>query len=128
MRQKSFSVLARVKSFEHGFEGLRDMVATEHNAWIHAFATVLALALTVWLKIEAVEFVIVVLAVVSVWVAEAFNTVLEVMADLVVGSRYSRIVKRAKNIGAGAVLITVLGAVCVGIVILGPPLSERLMN
>ena len=102
------------------------MLTTEPNAWVHAVATLLALFCAWWLHVGKGEFALIILAIVGVWVAEAFNTVLELMADLVVGQRYSRIVKRAKDIAASAVLITSVGALGIGMVILGPGVCERI--
>ncbi|MBI4394936.1 MAG: diacylglycerol kinase family protein [Candidatus Omnitrophica bacterium] len=125
-RENSFSITARVKVFSHAFAGLKDMLLTEPNAWIHAFATVLVLELAWWLGIDSTSFALIIIAIVLVWVAEAFNTVLEIMANLVVGQRYSKIVKRAKDIAAAAVLIAAIGALGVGIVILGPHIYLRM--
>ena len=124
-KENPFSIGSRLKSFAHAFAGLWDMLATEHNAWIHALATFLALDFAWWLGIDQEGFVLIVIAIVIVWVAEVFNTVLEIMANLVVGERYSKTVKRAKDIAAAAVLIASIGAVIVGVTILGPPFYQR---
>ena len=128
MRKKEnpFSIESRVRSFAHAFAGLWDMLATEHNAWIHALATFLALDFAWWLGIDRKGFALIVIAIVMVWVAEVFNTVLEIMANLAVGQRYSKTVKRAKDIAAAAVLIASIGAVMIGVAILGPPFYERM--
>lgn len=110
-----FSIRSRFESFAHAFQGLGDMIRSEHNAWIHALATILALGLAWWLQIGRIGFVLIVMAIVIVWVAEAFNTVLEIIADLVVGERYSKTVKRAKDIAAAAVLIAVVGAALIAV-------------
>ena len=125
-RESQFSIVSRLKSIAHALAGLGDMLFTEHNAWIHALATILALDFAWWLGIDRTGFALIIIAIVIVWVAEAFNTVLEVMADLVVGQRYSKMVKRAKDIAAAAVLIATLGAAGIGVVIFGPPLCQRL--
>ena len=117
MRKKdhTFSILSRLQSLIHAFTGLKDMLLTEHNAWVHALATILALDFAWWLGIDRKGVALIVIAIVLVWIAEAFNTVLEIMADLIVGQRYSRMVKRAKDIAAAAVLIASIGAVGVGL-------------
>ena len=126
-RRNRFSIISRLESIGYAARGFRDMLLTEPNAWIHAVLTIFALDLAWWLHINHAEFALIVISIVMVWVAEAFNTVLEIMADLVVTpQRYSRIVKRAKDIAAGAVLAASVGALAVGIVILGPPLCQRL--
>ena len=106
---------SRLESFAHAFRGLGDMIRSEHNAWVHVLATILALGLAWRFQIGRIGFALVIIAIVIVWVAEAFNTVLEIMADLVVGERYSKTVKRAKNIAAAAVLIAAFGAVAIAI-------------
>ncbi len=127
MRKKEpFSIIGRIKSLSHAFRGLFDMISTEHNAWIHVLATILVIDLAWWLHLNSTEFAFIIISIVLVWIAEAFNTVLEIMADLVVGQRYSRVVKRAKDIAAAAVLIAVFGAIIIGFVILGPHLCLRL--
>ena len=125
-KNQSFSWTKRIKSFSYAVRGLIDMISTEHNAWFHALATMIVIALACWFRITVVEFAFIVIAIVLVWIAEAFNTVLEIMADLVVGERYSRLVKRAKDIAAAAVLFAVIGAVVIGILILGPHLYNQL--
>jgi diacylglycerol kinase len=110
----------------HALEGVRDMIATEPNAWIHAIVTVAVLSVSWWLEIRETQLAVVVLAIMGVWVAEAFNTVLEIMANLTVGERYSSKVKRAKDIAAGGVLIACFGAAVIGFIIIGPPLFERI--
>lgn len=125
-QNRTFSIKSRLRSFAHAFTGFGDMLFTEHNAWVHAVATILALDFAWWLGINRVEWVLIIVAIVLVWTTEAFNTVLEIMADLVVRQRYSRIVKRAKDIAAAAVLIASIGALSIGIIILGPPLWQRL--
>jgi diacylglycerol kinase (ATP) len=127
MAEKKPSFLAsRIKSFAYAYEGLRDMISTEQNAWIHAAATVIALGLAWWLDITKTEWALIILAIVGVWVAEAFNTVLETMADLTVGARQSKAVKRAKDMAAAAVLVAAIGALAIGLTILGPGLCQRL--
>lgn len=126
-KKVNLSLKSRLRSFNYAFVGLRDMMRTEPNAWLHAFATALALGLAFWLEVGKVKFCILILAIVSVWMAEAFNTVLEIMADLVALDRYSRIVKRAKDIAAAAVLVACLGALAIGLIIFGPPLYDRLI-
>ena len=125
-RKEPFSVVARIKSVAHAVRGLTDMISTEHNAWLHLIATIIALDLAWWLRVSSVEFALIVISIVLVWIAETFNTVLEIMANLVVGQRFSRLVKRAKDIAASAVLIAAFGALVLGLMILGPHLHSRL--
>ena len=114
-----FSIRSRRRSLGHALAGLRDMLITEPNAWLHATATVLVLVLCWCFHVDQKGFALIVVAIVMVWVAEAFNTVLEIMMDFVSSQQYSPIIKRAKDISAAAVLIASIGAVAIGVAVLG---------
>lgn len=115
----------RIKSFFNASRGLRDILSTEHNAWVHAAFTVGVLFLSWWLRISADEFVLIMIFVCLVWIAEAFNTVLELVIDIV-SPQYSCSARRAKDMAAAAVLFASLGAFIAGMILLGPPLLLRL--
>jgi diacylglycerol kinase (ATP) len=118
---RSFSLAARVASFGHALRGLAELVATQHNAWIHAAATLAACALAALLGISAGEWLAVVLAISSVWTAEALNTAFESLCDVVSPELHPR-VRRAKDVAAGAVLVSATGAATVGLIVFGPRL------
>ncbi len=123
--KKPFSFLDRIKSFQHGINGLIDIIKTEHNAWIHAVATILVLIMSWWLGLSPIEWAFILVAIAAVWMAEAFNTVIEMLVDFVAPT-YTQPAKRAKDIGAAAVLIVSIGSSIVGLIILGPPFLERI--
>jgi len=116
-----FTFMGRLRSFRHAIMGLAFVLRSQHNAWLHAVATALAVVLGVVLKIGIDEWCVLVLAVVTVWVAEAFNTGLEVLADAAVSERHP-IVKIAKDVAAAAVLLSALGALVVGAILFLPRL------
>jgi len=115
----------RVRSFKYAFSGLHDILTTEHNAWIHAIFTIIIVTVALSLKIPFIEFVLIIIVITLVWVAEAFNTVLEIVVNMV-SPRYSKVAKRAKDIAAGAVLVAAIGACIVGLILLGPPLLDMI--
>ncbi len=114
----------RIQSFGHAFRGLKDILKTEHNARVHAVFTLIALGISAWLGIDGVRFLLIMLAVALVWIAEAFNTVLEVVVDIV-SPEYSVSAGRAKDLSAAAVLIAAITALIIGIVIWVPALLVR---
>ena len=122
-----FTFMGRVRSFRHAIMGLAFVLRTQHNAWLHAIATVLAIILGVALRLPLGEWCMLALAVVMVWVAEAFNTGLEVLADAVVSERHP-VVKIAKDVAAAAVLLSALGAVVVGAIIFVPRLVDVILQ
>ena len=122
-KNESF-VKARIKSIGYALAGLKDILKTEHNAWVHAFATVVVLLLSAWLRLDTIKLIIIIIFITLVWISEAFNTVLELVIDIV-SPEYSETARRAKDIAATAVLIAALGAFAAGLIILGPPLLAK---
>jgi diacylglycerol kinase (ATP) len=116
-----FSVSARIRSFRHALRGIWVTLATQHNAWIHAAATIAAVAAGFALGIRRVEWIAVVLAIIAVWTAEALNTAFEALCN-VASPEFHPLVERAKDVAAGAVLISAIGAVVVGLLVFGPRL------
>ena len=121
----AFTLRGRIQSFRCAFAGAWFILRSQQNAWVHALATVLVVALAAVLRIDATGWALVLVAVVGVWLAEAFNTALEVVSD-VIEPKFHPSVGVAKDIGAGAVLFAAVSAVAVGLLVLGPPLAQRL--
>lgn len=101
------------------------MLATQHNAWIHAVATLLVVSLASWLRLAPLEWCAVVGAIVSVWTAEALNTALELLAD-VASPEFHPLAEKAKDVAAGAVLISAIGAAAIAGLVLVPHLRIQL--
>jgi diacylglycerol kinase (ATP) len=120
---RTFSFAARIASFGHALRGLAEVVATQHNAWIHAAATLAACALAALLGISAGEWLAVVLAISAVWTAEALNTAFEALCD-VASPDHHPLVRRAKDVAAGAVLVSATGAATVGLIVFAPRLLQ----
>lgn len=118
-----FTLSARIRSVRHAIQGIGLMLRTQHNAWIHALATVGVILTGVYFGVSVPEWCWLVLAIVSVWTVEALNTSLELLAD-VASPDFHPLVAKAKDVAAGAVLLAALGAVVIGILIFGPYLSE----
>lgn len=119
MDDNGFSLTARLKSFRYAFAGVAFMLRTQHNAWLHLAASGLVIAAGIFLRVSAGDWRWLVAAMVMVWVAETFNTAVEYVCD-VVSPGYSEVVKHAKDIAAGAVLIAALGAAAIGALTLLP--------
>ena len=93
---RSFSIAARLRSVGYALKGVRSMLVTQHNAWIHAAATAAAAGLGFGLRISAEEWCLLVLAIVMVWGAEALNTSFEFLCD-VVSPEFHPLVEKAKS-------------------------------
>ena len=123
--ENRFSARARLESVRYAVRGLGSMLSSQHNAWIHALATIAAVLLGLGLRIGPSEWAAIVLAIVAVWTAEALNTAFEGLCD-VASPEFHPLVERAKDVAAGAVLIAALGAVTVACVVFGPRLLRVL--
>ena len=126
MTNHPFQFSARVHSFGYAFRGIRVMLASQHNAWIHAVATIAACGVGIWLRISAAQWCWIVLAIMAVWTAEALNTAFEFLAD-VASPEFHPLVEQAKDVAAAAVLIAAIGAGVVGLLVLGPSLWAKLL-
>lgn len=124
MATESLTFTGRLRSVAHALRGIRVMISSQHNAWIHAAATVLVVAAGVWFELSVAEWCWIVLAVMSVWTAEALNTAFEFLTD-VASPTFHPIAGKAKDVAAGAVLLTAIGAVIIGALVFGPHVVAR---
>ena len=117
-----FTLSARVRSLVCAGRGIGVMLRTQQNAWIHAAATIVVLAAGFVLRVSAVDWCLLALATMSVWTAEALNTAFEFLTDIASPS-FHPLAEKAKDVAAGAVLITACGAAVVGLIVFVPHLS-----
>lgn len=121
--QSSRSYLAgRVRSFAYAFAGLHHLVRREPNARIHFLLTIGAIAAGLWLRIGLADWRWLALAIGLVWAAEALNTVIERLCDLVSPGPDDE-VKIIKDVAAGAVLVCAATAAALGTATLLPYLE-----
>lgn len=116
---RPFQFTGRIRSFKFAFVGIWTMLKSQHNAWVHAFATVVVVSAGLLCGVSPSEWCWLVLAIMAVWIAEALNTAFEFLAD-VVSPEFHPLVKNSKDVAAGAVLISAIGSVIIGLLILGP--------
>jgi diacylglycerol kinase (ATP) len=118
---------SRVKSFQYAFEGWWHVLRTQRNAWIHALVSSIVFGLGFWLQISRHEWAILLLTIMVVWMAEFMNTALEALVDLATPD-YHPLAKIAKDVAAASVLVGALGAILIGLLILGPPLWQKIIG
>ncbi len=117
--KNNFSFNGRIRSIKYALEGISFLLKTQYNAWVHLAATVIVILTGIILNIEALHWVIIIIAIVSVWVAEALNTAFELLCD-VTHPAFHPVVKKAKDVSAGAVLISALGSIIIGLIVFVP--------
>ena len=123
----SLTFTGRIRSMRCAFVGVRLMIASQKNAWIHAAASLTVVAVGLFLRLTTAEWCWIVLAVVSVWTAEALNTAFEFLTD-VASPQFHPLAGKAKDVAAGAVLIAALGSVVIGILVLGPHVVSEISS
>lgn len=114
------------RSFGFAWEGVRYLFRHEPNARIHLLLSVAAVALAAGLGFSGVEWAILALTIGVVFAAEALNTAIEVLTDLV-SPDYHPKAKAAKDVAAAAVTLVALAAVGVGLFLYLPKLMALLL-
>jgi diacylglycerol kinase (ATP) len=120
---RPFQFTGRVRSFRHAIAGILRMMRCQHNAWIHAAATLVVLIAALLLRVSAGDWCWIILAISIVWTAEALNTAFEFLADAA-SPEFHPLVRDAKDVAAGAVLLTAIAAAVIGIIIFWPYMAK----
>ena len=110
-----------IAGFGYAFQGLWYSLRTQINMQVHLAIATLAIALGIVLRISAVEFAMIFVAIAGVLIAEMFNTVIELCIDLA-SPEYHPLAKIAKDVSAGAVLVSAILAIIIALFVFGPHL------
>ena len=121
MSSQRLTFTGRLRSFRCAARGIAIMLRSQHNAWLHACATLVVCAAGLLVGLSAAEWCWIVLAIVAVWTAEALNTAFEFLTD-VASPDFHPIAGQAKDVAAGAVLISAMGSATIAGLIFGPRL------
>lgn len=105
-----------LKSLGYAAQGIGLLFSTQLNAKVHLAAAVMVIVAGVYFEIDRLDWCIIILTICLVLSAEAFNSAIEVLCDLV-HADYHPMIKKTKDMAAGGVLITALGAVVVAVFI-----------
>ena len=108
-----------IKSFIFALRGIWLLLRTEINARIHLLATILVVFAGFLFNITPFEWAILVIFITMVWIAEGMNTAIEIISNRI-NPDYDDLIKKAKDVSAGAVLIAAIGAVIIGMIIFFP--------
>lgn len=110
------------RSFNHAYRGLVYAVRTQRNMRFHIVVAAVILVLSLLVGVSKVELAILVLVIAAVFVTEMLNTAIEFAVDLAT-REYHPLAKLAKDVSAGAVLVTSVAALAVGYLILSDNLG-----
>ena len=115
--ERPFAVADRLRSFRYALRGIATMLRTQHNAWLHAVATLAVAGAALLLGVRREDWPWLILAMLAVWTAEALNTAFEFLTD-VASPTFHPVAGKAKDVAAGAVLMASIIASIIGGLIL----------
>lgn len=114
-------------SYRYALKGLKYALASQPNFWIHWFWAAAAAVLGFYFNIQPFEWLALVLTISSVLIAEMLNTALEVVTDALKEHKRTEqddfYIMVAKDVAAGAVLLSAIASVIIGLIIFLPRLQ-----
>ncbi|MEW6002716.1 MAG: diacylglycerol kinase [Nitrospirota bacterium] len=108
-----------IDSTNNAIEGIIHAARTQRHLRYHLYSAVSVLILSYVLGLDRFDFLIVSVAVILVLLAEMINTAMEYIVDII-SPEYTEKARIAKDVAAGAVLITAFGAAVLGYIVLFP--------
>ncbi len=105
-------------SLRYAVEGIAYCIKTQRNMRVHLVIAVIAVAFCTVVKIDRMEFLLIINAISMVFICEIINTAVERAVDTAT-QEYHPIAKIAKDVAAGAVLVAALNSVVVGLLVFG---------
>ena len=115
----------RVNSFGYALAGWLYMLRRQKNTRIQAVASIGIMLLALWLGVDALSLAVLILTITVVWMAEFLNAAVEAAINLATGELHP-MAKVGKDVASAAVLLGVAASILIGILVLGPPLLNRL--
>ncbi len=116
----------RIVSLGYALAGWLYMLRWQKNTRLQAVASVIVMALALWLQISASELAVIILTITIVWMAEFINAAVEAVVNLA-SPEYHEMAKVAKDVASAAVLLGVVASILIGLLIFGPPLTAKLL-
>ena len=112
----------RIDSFKFAFKGIAELLKSHTNFKIHIALALLAIAAGFYLEISNSEWLIIILCILIVFMAEGFNTAIEFVVDLASPEKHP-LAAKAKDVAAASVLIAAIGSAIIGMMIFIPKLG-----
>lgn len=114
-----------IKSFSYAFNGILYALKKDQNFRIHIATAILVIAASIFFDVNPFEMGILGVMIVLVMVTEMINTAIEQMVDLIT-LEHRENAKIAKDVSAGMVLLSSMGAIIVGFLIFAPHILRLL--
>ena len=127
MKEESFSVTKRIKSFSYAFKGLKVLIINEYNSRVHLFFSISVIILGAYLKISSIEWLFIVASIGIVISMGAINSVVESLTDFI-SPNYHKLIKKTKDLAAASVLISACSAFITGLIIFLPKITNLILR
>ncbi|MCH8902624.1 MAG: diacylglycerol kinase family protein [Bacteroidetes bacterium] len=114
-----------LRSVVYAARGVRMAIAGELSLRIHLVVTILTIITGFLLKLDVLEWCLIIIAMGLVWFTELINTAVETLCDMVSPDIHPMIGK-TKDIAAGAVLIASITSSLIGLLVFGGKLLHIL--
>lgn len=125
MEQDSPKKQSHLRSFAVAFHGLKIIFINERNFRVHLSLGLLAVIACFLFKVTVGEWITVLLLIAVILSTEALNTCIEYICDYI-SPEYHHMIKKIKDVAAGAVLLCAIIAVVVACIIFIPYVKEFL--
>ena len=122
-KKKKYGLKRFGKSFVYASRGIISAYKTEQNLLIHTIALIINIVLMIILKLSIIECALIVIVITIVFALEMVNTAIEYAIDMAMPQIHP-LAKISKDVASGAVLISAIGAVIVGMIIYIPKIIE----
>lgn len=117
-----------VQSFGFAWQGIFQALKSEQNMQIHVALSVLAIGIGIFLSLTPIGWALVSFAIFSVLSAELWNTALEKLCNYSCKNETIQEIGLIKDIAAGAVLLSAINALVIGIIILIVPFIRKILQ
>jgi diacylglycerol kinase (ATP) len=124
------SRISLIDSFNYAFQGVIHAVRTQRNMRIHLLTAVAVLIAAIAVGVTQMELIALIIAIAFVLITEMINSAVEGAIDVATTS-FDPLAKLAKDMAAGAVLISTITAVAVGFLVFNDHIanpSTHLLN
>lgn len=114
-----------IESFNNAFQGIWYTIVNERNMKIHLAIGTIVIFLSLWVRVSIIEFTILCLTIAMVICFELINTAVEVVVNIIVDVYHPK-AKIIKDVSAGAVFVSAIFSIVIGVLILWDKVIHKL--
>lgn len=116
------------KSVIYALNGVRLAFRSQRNFRKHIVIALFTFAIAFLLRVELIEFCIILFANMFVLIVEMINSVIEFVIDAYYKNKWAKLAKLSKDIAAGAVLLSAVTSAVISLLIYGNKIYELYYN